>query len=244
MRHQSMRKLLLGALPLASSLALLAAGCGAAGSSPSPPVTGPRVAFSVQPTTTVTGGLIEPAVRVVVEDAQGNYVMSESPSITVALGTNPGGGLLLGTSTVTAVNGEATFWDLSLDKPGTGYTLTAAAAGLTGNISSRFNVIGEPVATVTVTPGHAEFQPGTGAGLTATTSDAAGNVLTGPTVTWTSSNSTPAVVELSGGFGRSAFVCGLAPGSATITATSGGKSAKALITVSGDSSGGCCGPGC
>ena len=44
----------------------------------------------------------------------------------MAIGTNPGGGTLSGTSPVAAVAGVATFTNLSIDKAGTGYTLTAS----------------------------------------------------------------------------------------------------------------------
>src|SRR5439155_1374957 len=61
-------------------------------------------------------------------------------SVTVAIGTNPGSSTLAGTNPVSAVSGVATFSDLSLTKVGTGYTLTAAASGLTGATSSTFNI--------------------------------------------------------------------------------------------------------
>ena len=41
----------------------------------------------------------------------------------MAIGTNPGGGTLSGTTTVAAVAGVATFSNLSINKAGTGYTL-------------------------------------------------------------------------------------------------------------------------
>src|SRR5207247_5223685 len=41
------------------------------------------------------------------------------------------GATLSGTTTIAAANGVATFTGLSLDKTGTGYTLTTAAGGLT-----------------------------------------------------------------------------------------------------------------
>src|SRR6185295_4677299 len=53
---------------------------------------------------------------------------SSTASVTVAIGTNPGGGTLSGTTTVSAVSGVASFSNLSIDKSGAGYTLTAAAA--------------------------------------------------------------------------------------------------------------------
>src|SRR2546430_13042515 len=48
-------------------------------------------------------------------------------NVSVALSSNPGGATLGGTTPVTAVSGVATFFDLSLNKTGTGYTLTASS---------------------------------------------------------------------------------------------------------------------
>ena len=58
--------------------------------------------------------------------------------MTLAIGTNPGGGTLSGTTTVAAVNGVATFSNLSINKVGTGYTLTASDGSLTAATSSSF----------------------------------------------------------------------------------------------------------
>jgi hypothetical protein len=99
-----------------------------------------KLAFTTQPTNKVAGFAITPAVTVTVQDAYGNTVTSSNASITVAIGTNPGGGTLSGTKTVAAVNGVATFSTLSIDKAGTGYTLTAASSGLAGATSGTFNI--------------------------------------------------------------------------------------------------------
>src|SRR5207245_10147893 len=56
----------------------------------------------------------------------------------VARGAHPGGATLAGTTTVAAVAGVATFGNLSVDKAGTGYTLTTSATGLTGQPSASF----------------------------------------------------------------------------------------------------------
>ena len=79
-------------------------------------------------------------VKVTARDAQGNPATAFTGNVTVAIGTNPGGGTLSGTKTVPAVAGVATFTTLSIDKSGTGYTLTAAANGLTGATSTAFNI--------------------------------------------------------------------------------------------------------
>ncbi|HET7602275.1 MAG TPA: Ig-like domain-containing protein, partial [Gemmatimonadales bacterium] len=99
-----------------------------------------QLQFSVQPSNVATGAAIAPAVKVRIEDAQGTLVTSASSNVTIAIGSNPGGASLSGTKTVAASGGIATFSSLSLDRPGNGYTLTASASGLSGDVSSAFNV--------------------------------------------------------------------------------------------------------
>ena len=80
-------------------------------------------------------------VQVEVQDAGGNRVTTATNSVTLAFGTNAGpGATLSGTNPVSAVNGVATFSNLSIDSAGTGYTLTANAGGLTGATSNTFNI--------------------------------------------------------------------------------------------------------
>src|SRR5205814_4068939 len=63
------------------------------------PGTATQLAFIVQPSNTVAGAAINPAVQVTALDAAGNAVPSFTGSVTVALGTNPGGSTLGGTTT-------------------------------------------------------------------------------------------------------------------------------------------------
>src|SRR5438094_7059559 len=81
------------------------------------------------------------------------------------------------------------------------------------------------VASVDVTPPSASVQAGQTVQLTATPKDAGGAPLSGRTVTWSSSNTAVATVSNSG------LVSGVTPGTATITATSEGKSGTSAITV-------------
>ena len=99
-----------------------------------------HLVVTTQPTSAVAGAAISPAVQVSVEDANGNVVTSDNSSVTIAIGANPGNGTLSGTLTVAAVNGVATFNGLSINKAGTGYTLTATDGSLTGATSSTFNI--------------------------------------------------------------------------------------------------------
>src|SRR5213079_656188 len=94
------------------------------------PGTATQLAFTVQPTTTVAGVTISPAVQVTALDPAGNPVPSFTGTVTVVLGNNPGGSTLGGTTTLAAVNGVASFATLTLDKTGTGYRLTGTATGL------------------------------------------------------------------------------------------------------------------
>ena len=82
-----------------------------------------------------------------------------------------------------------------------------------------------PVASVTVSPAAASVTAGQTVQLAAVTRDSAGNVLTGRTVTWTTTNSGVATVSATG------LVAGVATGSATVTANSEGKSNTAAVTV-------------
>jgi len=139
------------------------------------------LAFTVQPVTTSAGASLTPAVQVTVQDALGNTVTSSTTQITVAIGTNPGGATLGGTPTQTAVGGIATFSGLSLNKVGTGYTLTAAATGLAGATSASFNITPGPTTSLVfsvqprTTPKGVIMTPA----LQVTARDAFGNTATG-----------------------------------------------------------------
>src|SRR5690242_9553104 len=141
------------------------------------------------------------------KDASGNVLTGRSivwTSSTGSVATVNGNGLVTG---VTA--GSA--------------TITATSEGQSG--SATVSVSNVPVATVTVSPASASVQVGQTAQLTATTRDGSGNVLTGRTIVWTSSNGSVATVSGSG------LVTGVTAGSATVTATSEGQSGSAAMTV-------------
>jgi hypothetical protein len=82
-----------------------------------------------------------------------------------------------------------------------------------------------PVASVTVTPAQVQVEVGATVQLTATARDANGNVLTGRSIAWSSSNAQIASVDPSG------VVLGVAVGAASITATSEGRSGTASADV-------------
>ncbi|HET9707449.1 MAG TPA: hypothetical protein VFP39_04005 [Gemmatimonadales bacterium] len=97
--------------------------------------------YQVPPSSSFAGSAITPAVQVAAEDGHGNVVTSFTGNIVIAIGANPGGSTLSGTTTIAAVAGIATFSNLSLDKADPGYTLAASAAGLTGITSGTFNIL-------------------------------------------------------------------------------------------------------
>ena len=103
--------------------------------------------------------------------------------------------------------------------------VTAAAGGASGSSAITVRAVTVPVASVTVTPSPSTVQVGSTVQLTATPKDANGTPLSGRLVTWSTSASTVATVSSSG------LVSGRAAGSATITATSEGKSGADALTV-------------
>jgi uncharacterized protein YjdB len=102
-------------------------------------------------------------------------------------------------------------------------TITATSEGKSG--SAAVTVLPVPVATVTLEPASVRLEPGQTATLQATTKSADGTVLTGRVVTFASDNVNVARVSSDG------VVTGVGPGTATITATSEGRSATAAVTV-------------
>jgi len=109
------------------------------------------VAFTQQPSNAVAGTSITPAVRVSMVDAAGAPVNEGSGTITLALGDNPGGGTLSGTTSVRAVNGVATFTNLSVNKAAQGYTLVATSSGLSSANSASFAITPGAAAQLAIT---------------------------------------------------------------------------------------------
>ena len=161
---------------------------------------------TVQPATASVGVGQSTTLIVTVKDANGNVLTGRTVTWT---SSNTGTATVSSAGVVTGVAvGAATITATSEGKSGTA-TVTVTA----------------PVATVTVTPSTASVIVGQTTTLAATTKDASGNVLTGRTITWTTSNALVATVSASG------VVTGVAAGTATITATSEGKSGTATVTV-------------
>ena len=144
-----------------------------------------------------------------VKDQSGN-VMSDQP---IEWSTNsPGVAIVSSGGVVTGVGaGNA--------------TITATSSGKAGTASVGVSALPAVVTTVAVTPATASVVAGANVALSATVKDAQGTVIAGQTVTWATSSASVATVNSNG------LVTGVTAGTATITATSSGKSGTAAVTV-------------
>lgn len=123
------------------SITVTAAGLGVPGSAT---LTVTQVAtqlvITAQPSGATEGLQFPGVVQVEIRDANGALVVGARNTVSLTIGTNPAGGTLSGTTVVNAVGGVATFSGLALSQAGTGYTLAAASAGLTGVTTAAMNV--------------------------------------------------------------------------------------------------------
>jgi alpha-tubulin suppressor-like RCC1 family protein len=136
---RSTRKHLRRWLPVWSVLGTAALSCNEGGG-PAEAGAPTQLAFTAQPTSAEAGAAIAPAIKVEVRDGAGNRVTTATNTVTLTLVANPGAGTLSGTLSADAASGVATFSDVRVDRPGTGYTLAAATAGLAEATSASFNV--------------------------------------------------------------------------------------------------------
>ncbi|MGE5761150.1 MAG: hypothetical protein ACM37V_12435, partial [Gemmatimonadota bacterium] len=137
-----------------------------------------QLVFLVPPATVGVNAPITPAVVVGIEDAFGNLVTTATNQVDMRIGVNPSNATLGGTTPVTAVNGIATFSNLTLNQPGTGFTLVAGSGTLTAATSPPFDVL--PGATqflVQLNP--ATVTAGGSTDLIVTAQDALGNTVAG-----------------------------------------------------------------
>src|SRR6266702_3595112 len=107
-------------------------------------------------------------------------------------------------------------------------TVFATSQGKTGQATITVGRA-TPVATVTVVPGSASLTGGDNATFTAQLRDAAGNILSNRSVSWSSTDAS--VVEITSANGPSATILARAAGLASLRATSEGKTGEASISV-------------
>ncbi|HEY1685796.1 MAG TPA: right-handed parallel beta-helix repeat-containing protein [Tepidisphaeraceae bacterium] len=110
------------------------------------------LSISTEPTN-ATAGQPLPAIAVEVKDQNGNPV--DGTSVTLSIASGPSGAHLGGTTTVSTINGIATFSNLSLDHPGS-YTLTASNGSLPSVTTSSFTfAFAGPQLVFAAEPGNA-----------------------------------------------------------------------------------------
>ena len=93
--------------------------------------------FASQPTNTTVNAAIAP-FQVTALDAFNNLASGFSSPVTVTFQTNPAGGSLGGTVSVTATSGIATFSGVSITAVGSRYALQASTGGVTPATSQQF----------------------------------------------------------------------------------------------------------
>jgi hypothetical protein len=190
--------------------------------------------FVQQPTTGDAGGVISPPVTVDLLDQFGNPLNAPF-TVTVAIGNNPGNASLGGTLTQTSDGSpQVTFDDLTLDQPGTGYTLVASSTGGLSVNSTSFDELAAPANIITVVFGSGQsalVNKAFAAPLQALVTDGTGHPLAGITVTFTAPGSGASgtfangsttendVTDSSGVATSSMFTANTTAGVYTVTAT-------------------------
>ena len=198
-----------------------------------------QLAFGQQPTNTLSGATIAPAVTVRLLDAHNNLTSSTaSVSLAIKSGTGALGATLAGTASRNAVAGVATFNDLSITKAATGYRLTAQSTGLAGADSATFDeTVGALAAghtTISASPSAIDADGASTTTITVRARDANDNGLTGggATVVLSSTLGTLGSVSDNGdGTYSATLTAGLTSGSAQVTGTINGSTIGNPATV-------------
>lgn len=178
------------------------------------------ITFGTQPGGAVQGASLSPQPVVQILDETFNVAAQFQGAVTLAIGSNPGGGALGGTVTVNAVNGVATFSGLSISAAGAGYTLTASTPGLPTVNSAAFDVLYPVPVLDSISP------------VFALTNSA------GFTLTLNGSGFTPASVALWGGSPRATTFGSASQITAIIMASDLTAAASVPVTVSNPTPGG------
>ncbi len=164
------------------------------------------------------GGTI--GLTVAVGDASGHPVVN--PSVTWTSDNPAIAEVSPGTDSATIVTGHQAGFA----------TITATSGGLSDAITIQVvGSPGAPVATVTVQPPTASLSVGDSVYFTAQLRDADGTLLSGRQVSWFSTDTTVFVIQFQGGTNPIAIVRPVGAGSASLRASSEGKTGQATITV-------------
>ncbi len=138
-----------------------------------------KLVISQPPPTSLVAGLPF-HLGVSVEDTFGNVVTDADSPIALAVSGGHPGATLGGTTTATAVNGVATFDELTLDQVGSSYAIQASSPGLAGSSASGLDVApSAPTQLVVTVEPPVSATAGAGFGLGVAVQDAFGNAVTG-----------------------------------------------------------------
>jgi hypothetical protein len=121
------------------------------------------------------------SMTVVAEDADGVADASFTGMVTLALAGNPGGATLGGNLTMPMYNGLLTFYGLTLNVAGPGYTIGATSSGFTPATSSPITVVDPPVALAVTSTPPSSVAVGQAFGVTVSVVDIFGNLAPGYT---------------------------------------------------------------
>ncbi|HEY3268392.1 MAG TPA: family 10 glycosylhydrolase [Armatimonadota bacterium] len=125
---------------------VLVASCSSLPSAETAPLTVAQVAvgltFTAQPAGAIMGLPFASQPVITVHTSEGSVATEYTGPVTLELASDLGspGASLLGASTVSAVGGVASFTNLGIDTPGTGYMLVASSAALYQAFSNQFDV--------------------------------------------------------------------------------------------------------
>ncbi len=117
-----------------------------------------QLVFDVQPENIVAGETL-PVIGVSVRNGAGDVITEYSGAVTLALDGGTATAELLGTASVAAVNGVASFPGLTVNRGGTGYRLLASVEGVTNVPSTTFDVSAAPPASIGLVSGGGQSAP-------------------------------------------------------------------------------------
>jgi hypothetical protein len=201
------------------------------------PAAASSILISTQPPASATAGT-NFTVGATLKDSFGNIATTSSGPVTLAIGTNPSGGTLTCTSDpLSASAGVATF-SCSINKSGTGYTLTASASGTTSATTTALTITAGAGAKLAVTSTAFSATAGTSptSAFTTTLEDNYGNATTSASaITVTLSSSSTGTKEFAATSGGTTVTSVTLPANTqSVTAYYGdNKSGLPTITVAG-----------
>ncbi|MBX3132005.1 MAG: hypothetical protein KF689_01295 [Gemmatimonadaceae bacterium] len=114
--------------------------------------------FESQPSN-ITGGEDLPGIEVAVRNGANQIITTFGGPVTLGLSGGSAGAALVGTTTVNAVEGVATFTGLTVNKGGTGYRLVATHEQLPPAQSNLFDVAAPPAVTAVLVSGGGQSAP-------------------------------------------------------------------------------------